>query len=214
MADTDRPLFTFGSPEPDASLEEGMKWPWGRSHPSLLNVEAVSKWLVRKGVLSLGDRAKPADEWTWPTIKEGRSAVDPAYWINLRQRCLTAGPSYSMGVRIIEAVEEADAALRRDGDLGEVFGALARAQDGVLAAWEAGYRDYPIPGLVDGFSGLMALLAGMLRDEVMGRILSGRVEAGDAVAAMAVLCDGWTPEVAENAERFSERLRALRVSEH
>ena len=86
----------------------------------------------------------------------------------------------------------------------EFFAGLAHATDGALAAWEAGYRDPPIPQLVDALSGLCAYAAMMLRDNIMARILSGEVPGLEGTLALAVLkrFDD-NPQSIENAAWFA-----------
>ena len=71
--------------------------------------------------------------------------------------------------------------------LKEFIRGIALATDGARAAYDAGYRDEPIPDACDILTGLCAYLALLLRDEIMRRILAGEVEAYEATLALAVL---------------------------
>lgn len=129
-------------------------------------------------------------------------------------------PSYRIGKQITDALEDAKLALlleqpalgkmlpglakAKGQGLREFFMGLALATDGARAAWEAGYRDEPIPQLHDALVGLCAYAAMLLRDEIMQRILDGKLPGCEGTLALAVLnrFDS-NPQAIENAAWFS-----------
>jgi hypothetical protein len=54
-------------------------------------------------------------------------------------------------------------------------------------------------------TGLVARIVALLGEEVMGRLLDGRINGEAATAALATLNDRWTPPAEANAEWCSAR---------
>jgi len=132
----------------------------------------------------------------------------------------TGFPSYQLGKQIMAALEDARLALAlEDPALSQWVPKLAKARgegfkefirgillatDGAQAAWNAGYRDAPIPDACDVLTGLCAYAAFLLRDEIMKKILSGEVPGCEATVALSVLNRFYRNPVAlQNAEWFA-----------
>jgi len=132
-------------------------------------------------------------------------------------------PSYQIGRQLMDALETAKLALALEDPLlhqwvphlkkekgqgrHQFIMGIALAADGAHAAWEAGYRDPPIPQLHDALVGLCAYAALLLRDDIMRRVLDGSVPGCDAAMALAVLnrFDS-NPVALDNASWFSARM--------
>jgi len=135
----------------------------------------------------------------------------------------TSFPSYQLGRQIMESLENARLALTLEDPLlhqwvphlkkekgegrKEFLRGIVLAADAARAAYDAGYRDEPIPDACDILTGLCAYIALLLRDEIMARILDGTVPAYDATIALAVLnrFDS-NPQSLENAAWFISKL--------
>jgi hypothetical protein len=112
-------------------------------------------------------------------------------------------PSYQLGKQILDSLESGRLALSlEDPELNKWVPGLARAKgqglreflmsivhatDGAVAAYEAGYRDEPVPEACDTLTGLCAYVALLLRDTIMARILSGELSGYEGQLALAVL---------------------------
>ena len=132
-------------------------------------------------------------------------------------------PSYQLGKKIMDSLEDGRLALKlEDPLLHQWVPKLARAKgqglreflmgivhacDGAHAAYEAGYRDQPIPDACDTLTGLCAYIALLLRDHIMARILDGTVPGCEAVVALSVLRQfDSNPQSLDNASWFISKL--------
>lgn len=112
-------------------------------------------------------------------------------------------PSYRLGKQIMDALEDAKLALtlespglakwvpglakERGQGLREFLRGIVLATDGAVAAYDAGYRDSPIPEARDALVALCAYAAMLLRDHIMARILAGEMSGYEGTLALAVL---------------------------
>lgn len=190
------PLFTFNGP-PNVDIDEGLRTQWRWTREGYLNVAEVAKWLVRKGVLPIVDVHKPAEDWGFPLP----GSAFFADYLRLKDKCGTSGLSNRLGWQVVEHLHAARCALRADGSIGEFCGALCRAQDSAQAAYDAGYKDYPVPEVLDFTTGMIAATAEILCDEIMRRSLAGAIAPGEATEALAAL----SPQAKENARWFRDR---------
>jgi len=132
-------------------------------------------------------------------------------------------PSFQLGRKIMDSLEDAKLALTlEDPNLHQWVPGLAkakgegrkeflqgivRAMDAARAAYDAGYRDEPIPTACDTLTGLCAYIALLLRDEIMRQILTGEVPAYDATLALAVINRfDQNPQSVDNAAWFISKL--------
>jgi hypothetical protein len=88
--------------------------------------------------------------------------------------------------------------------LREFLRGIVLATDGAVAAYDAGYRDSPIPEARDALTALCAYAAMLLRDHIMARILAGEMSGYEGTLALAVLhrFDD-NPTAIENAAYFA-----------
>lgn len=136
-------------------------------------------------------------------------------------------PSFQLGKQIFDSLEDAKTALfLEDPEYNKWFPRLAkakgqgrkeflqgivRAMDAARAAYDAGYRDSPIPQACDTLTGLCAYVALMLRDEIMRQILTGEMSGCEGTLALSVLNRfDQNPQSLDNAAWFSALMASRR----
>jgi hypothetical protein len=154
---------------------------------SALNILKVSEWLIGLGVLTKVD---PHMLRRWHQVST-HTPLHPAADM--------ATPA-DFAEQIIEHLEFAKAAMKHTNGLRTFMEALARAQDAAAVAVKAGYDQWPMPEAFNLVTRLIAFTLSALRQEIMRRILDGRIDPANAEAAWAVLNDPrWNDQCKANA---------------
>lgn len=132
-------------------------------------------------------------------------------------------PSFQLGKQITDILEDANLALLlekpgldkwfpnivkgKEQGSREFFAGLSRATDGAIAAWNAGYRDPPIPQLHDALVGCCAYAAMLLRNAIMAKILNGEMSCCEGTRALAAIKQfDDNPQALDNASWFAAML--------
>jgi hypothetical protein len=204
------PLFEFAYPLDDSDTLTSAADKLDQV-TSELNLVRIAEWLVGIGVLTQADPEvlrrwrrvglppHLVDEMDEPTRPEGFDYVRLAESVAAHAQ----GAEPAMGEQVLAHLEAAVAAMKTAFGLRPFMEALARAQDAASAAMKAGYRQYPIPDLLDFTTGAIAFVVAMIRAEIMARILDGRIDAANAEAAWRTLDDPrWGRQAEENAMWF------------
>jgi hypothetical protein len=206
------PFFEFAYPLDDSDTLTSAADKLDRV-TSELNLVRIAEWLVGIGVLThpdpdtlrrwrrVGLPPHLVTEMDEPTRPEGFDYIRMAESVAAR----ASGAETEMGEQVLTHLEAAVAAMKTAFGLRPFMEALARAQDAADAAMKAGYRQYPIPDLLDFTTGAVAFVVAMIRQEIMARILDGRIVAEEATTAWRTLDDPrWTPQAQENAAFFAQ----------
>jgi hypothetical protein len=214
------PILKFDTPLNDNDTLQTASEKVARYHRSVtstLNLASVADWLVDRGVLS-----EPDPLTLWAAAVPPHLLKDNGAWSD--DATSYTGICYfykehevNNAVRLCERVashiERAYAAFRDkrgEGTLNTFLTELGRAQDAALAALEAGYVALPMQRLFDFITGLIAYIVNALRQEIMRRILNGRITGEAATDALAMLNDRWTPQHEANAQRLRDQIGAKR----
>jgi hypothetical protein len=152
-----------------------------------LSILKVSEWLIGLGVLTRPDPRM---------LRQWHRVSNP-----LRDAAEGLGSPASLVEQIIEHLEFARAAMRHTHGLRTFFEALARAQDAALAAMNAGFDEWPMAEAFNMVTRIIAASADIVRQEVMRRILNGKIDAANAEKAWAMLNDPrWNDQCIINAD--------------
>jgi len=185
-----------------------------------LNIARVAQWLADMGVI---ERPEPARLEQWRRLglplqlvnehdvstREGFEYIRLAELVRAHHAC----GEWIMAYRVLDHLQLVRDAMRnpqlpKHEQLRQFMEGIARAQDGAKAALNAGYTEWPMPQLFELITGVIASIAAMLRDEIMRRVLDGRITGGEATAALALVNERWTPQAQENASVFQARASA------